>query len=98
VGPFYIITRTLSGPLLRYRNHEVSGDHKAAMIALGEGLHTVQDQGAHSEQGAGWNKHITGSPDDPIKHSKEFENSQLRSEDYVNKFKQAVIEMRIPIR
>jgi hypothetical protein len=73
---------------------EASGKHESAMIALGEGLHTVQDQGAHSKQGAGWGKHITGSPDDPVKHPKEFDASQQASKNYVIQFKQDVIEMK----
>jgi hypothetical protein len=74
---------------------EASGQHKLAMVALGEGLHTVQDQGAHSKQDAGWGKHITGSPDDPVKHPKEFNASQQASKEYVIKFKQGVIKKKM---
>jgi RHS repeat-associated protein len=61
-----------------------SGRLEAAMEALGEGLHTVQDRYSHFEQNAGW----LGHPgcDDPTRHPREFDAALDTSRRYIDRF------------
>ena len=73
---------------------ELLGDHPKAMAQLGEGSHTVQDPGAHYDQGAGWLSHTLGvitfgvfSPDNPNRHKNEYAKSISRTEAYFQSFR-----------
>jgi hypothetical protein len=77
--------------LERAINCEIAGDRKGAMEALGEGLHTLQDKSAHSDQKAGWKAHIDGTaPDDPFKQKEHFKNAFSSSKNYVKSFSEQV--------
>jgi RHS repeat-associated protein len=65
---------------------EAAGRHDEAMVALGEGLHTVQDRYSHFEQNGGWIAHATRGCDDPARHPREFEAAQETSNKYVREF------------
>jgi hypothetical protein len=61
---------------------EAEGRHADAMRALGEGLHTVQDQWAHYEQNANWGI----SCDDPTEHPREYAAAEAATRAYVQTF------------
>ena len=69
-------------------------NHTKAMELLGKGEHTVQDQGAHQDQNAGWWSHIFKSPDNPKKHCKEYNDSCKRTTEFLKKFNDRVKTIR----
>lgn len=69
---------------------ELTGKHDEAMKSLGVGLHPTQDRESHAAQNAGWGKHVTGSPDDPKKHPKEYQKAKEDSKKYLEEFRRRV--------
>lgn len=71
---------------------ERAGRHDEAMQILGEGMHTLQDKWAHSEQGAGWAQHLPWSdqytdPDNPERHRAEYQRAYEDTRKYIEDFK-----------
>ena len=60
----------------------MEGCHADAMRALGEGMHTGQDQWAHYEQNAYWG---TGC-DAPKAHPREYRSAETMTRVYVQAF------------
>jgi len=89
--------RLINASLERAVTAELRGDHHGAMVALGEGLHTVQDRYAHAEQNAGWKAHapVVGSaPDNPQRHPQEYNRARQASAAYVKRYQQEVEKRR----
>ena len=65
--------------------YELEGNHRKALQALGEGLHTIQDIN-HALLNGTWGEHLTGNPDDPGLHSAEWRTAEKMSVEYVNSY------------
>ena len=73
---------------------ELNGRHKDAMHMLGMGMHTMQDEFAHSRKNAGWLAHANpfNYPDTPHNDMELYMEAYKASKGYVNEFMMGVSE------